>query len=320
MYKAEFEKLLQKGFKEKNFILFGESSFFIDRYAQILSNIEDANILSLYYDEYEFTQAKAHISQASLFGGTNILIIKSDKKIPKKELENLFELSNKGDNRFIFAYFGSDYKSYNNAFKKFGVITVRFFYPNHNEAIKILIQEAQQLQLNIDNYTLNHLLNLQNNNLEFAINELQKLSIFQNQKITNKELDNLVFGMGEVDLNSVFKNIIYKKEFIEDIESILEHGEDEIRIISSLCSFINELFLFNAYIRINGIADAKAILGYNPPQFIVKEKSSMAMKIKPEIYYKIIKELQQSELEMKSSNTEKKSLLYSTLLSIAKIL
>ncbi len=108
MYKAQFDQLLAKGVQEQNFILFGESAFFIDRYSEKLSSIEDANKLVFYHDEYDFTQAKAHLSQASLFGGTNLLVIKTEKKIPKKELETLFELCNKGDNRFIYGYYGSD--------------------------------------------------------------------------------------------------------------------------------------------------------------------------------------------------------------------
>jgi len=58
MYKAEFDRLLQQGVKEKNFILFGESSFFIDRYSEQLANIVDANKLMLYFDEYDFQTAK----------------------------------------------------------------------------------------------------------------------------------------------------------------------------------------------------------------------------------------------------------------------
>ena len=80
MYKNELDKHIQNKTISNNFILFGESSFLIDRYTKLLTNIADASVLTYYYDEYEFNSAKAHLSQASLFGGQNILIIKSEKK------------------------------------------------------------------------------------------------------------------------------------------------------------------------------------------------------------------------------------------------
>ncbi len=320
MYKTEFDRILQNGCKEKNFILFGESSFFIDRYASHLMRLEDANVLTLYHDEYDFSQAKVHLSQASLFGGTNLLVIKSEKKIPKKELESLFDTTNKGDNRFIFAYYGSDHKSYNNAFKKFGVITVRFFDPKQGEAINILTQEAARLKLQIDSYTLSHLLHLQNGNVELALNELEKLSILGHDNITNKEVDALVYGMGEVDLQSFLKDILNKKEYHQHLETLLEAGEDEIRVLTALTNFVNELYMFNTYIRIHGVADAKAILGYNPPQFVIQEKARLAMKIKPEIFYRLHRLLLEAELTMKSSNNDKRAVLYATLIRLEKML
>ncbi len=318
MYKAEFDRLLEQGIKEQNFILFGESSFFIDRYSALLSNIEDANKLTLYFDEYDFQTAKAHLSQASLFGGTNLLLVKSEKKIPKKELETLFELCNKGDNRFIYAYYGSDHKSYNNAFKKFGVITVRFFHPKPNEAVNILMQEAGTKKLNIDGYTLSHLLNLHNGNIELALSELEKLALLPVEQITTKEIDALVYGMGEMDIQTFTKEFWQKKEYLSHLETLLEAGEDEIRILTALTAQLHELYLFNIYIRIHGQADAKTILGYAPPQFAVNEKAQMAMKIKPHSFYKLTRILLEAELKMKSSGNDKRAILYSTLLLLYK--
>ena len=84
-------------------------------YTRMLSNIEDSSIINFYHDEYNFQSAKAHLSQASLFGDRNILIIKSEKKVPKKDLDVLIELCEKNpDNVFIYAYYGSDHKTYNN--------------------------------------------------------------------------------------------------------------------------------------------------------------------------------------------------------------
>ena len=122
MYQSEFDKNLQKGAISNSFVFYGESLFLIDRYIKMLSNIEDASILNYNQDEYDFNSAKAHLSQASLFGGRNVLIIKTHKKVPKKELDELIELTKKQPGAyFIYGYYGVDHKSSNGsgtAFKK----------------------------------------------------------------------------------------------------------------------------------------------------------------------------------------------------------
>ncbi|MDX9756405.1 MAG: hypothetical protein RBT52_02695, partial [Sulfurimonas sp.] len=68
MYKNELDKHIQNNSLSNSFMLFGESTFLIDRYTQTLTNIKDASVAKFYHDEYDFNSAKAHLSQASLFG------------------------------------------------------------------------------------------------------------------------------------------------------------------------------------------------------------------------------------------------------------
>ena len=104
MYKNELDKHIKNNSISNSFVLFGESNFLIDTYTKKLTNIEDASLLKFYHDEYDFNSAKAHLSQASLFGGINILIIKSEKKIPKKDLDVFIAFCEKNkDNIFVYA-------------------------------------------------------------------------------------------------------------------------------------------------------------------------------------------------------------------------
>ena len=84
--KQDFERLLQQGKIPRAMMFFGESEFMIDHHAKRLCELwgADDDIFSLYHQDYNFTDAKAHISQGSLFGGNNVLLIKNDKKVPKK--------------------------------------------------------------------------------------------------------------------------------------------------------------------------------------------------------------------------------------------
>jgi len=320
MYRAEFDKHLQNNSISNSFILFGESHFLIESYVDRLTKVEDASTLSLYHDEYDAKLAKAHLSQASLFSDANVLIIKSEKKVPKKELDELVELCEKNkDNIFVYAYFGDDHKSYSNAYKNKSTMCVRFFNPNHNEALQMLLEIAKEKDVNIDRYSLAHLLNIHNSDISLAANELDKFRVFD-KELTTKDIDQLVWGLGEISLDDFIKKILSKKEFIEDLQSILERGEDEIRVLTTICSYITQLYMFNIYIRVNGRPNALEILGYPAPGFIVEEKAALSLKIKPNIYYKLHSLLLESELKMKSSYVDKGAILLSTLIRVQKLL
>ncbi len=320
MYKSELDKHIQNNSLSNSFILFGESSFLIDRYTKILTNIKDASILSFYFDEYNYSSAKAHLSQASLFGGRNILIIKSEKKVPKKELDSFIELCEKNqENLFIYAYYGSDHKTYTKAFSKKSTMSVRFFHPKEYEAQNIIAQIAREKKVNIDKNAILHLLNLHNSDIALASNEIEKFQVYD-KPITTKDIDRLVYGLAEINIDDLIKNILAKKEFTKDIHSILEHGEDEIKIITAITSYLTQLYMFNIYIRVNGTPNAMEILGYPAPKFVVDEKANMSLKFKPQTYYKLHKLLLDAELKMKSSNVDKEAILLSTLIRLQRLL
>lgn len=322
MYKNELDNAIKNGKVSNSFVFFGESSFLIDMYTKMLSNIDDASVLSFYYDEYDFNSAKAHLSQASLFGGNNILIIKSEKKVPKKELDILIDYCEKNsDNLFIYAYYGSDHKTYNNkkAFAKSSTMSVRFFHPKDYEAQNIITEVAKEKNVNIDKYSISHLLNIHNGDVALSCNEIDKFRVYD-RAITTKDIDNLVFGLAQINIDDLIKKLLHKKDFKEDLKNILEHGEDEIRVVTAITAYLTQLYMFNIYIRVNGTPNALEILGYPAPKFVVDEKATLSLKFKPNTYYKLHELLLESELKMKSSSVDKNAILLSTLIRIQKLI
>lgn len=320
MYKNELDKHIQNNSISNSFVLFGESSFLIDRYTKILSSIEDASLLSFYFDEYNYNSAKNHLSQASLFGGQNILIIKSEKKINKKELETFIDLCEKNkDNIFIYSYYGVDYKTYAKAFSKKSTMSVRFFNPKEYEAQNIIADIAKEKNVNIDKYSILHLLNIHNGDIALASNEIDKFIVYD-KEITTKDIDHLVYGLAEINIDDLINKILQKKEFTKDLHSLLEHGEDEIKIITSITSYLTQLYMFNIYIRVNGTPNALEILGYPAPKFVVDEKANMSLKFKPNTYYKLHQLLLNSELKMKKAHIDKEAILLSTLIRLQRLL
>ena len=322
MYKNELDNAIKSKKVSNSFVFFGESIFLIDMYTKMISNIEDASSLSFYHDEYNFKSAKDHLSQSSLFGDSNVLIIKSEKKVPKKDLDLLIDLCEKNpDNIFIYAYYGSDHKTYNNkkAFAKFSTMSVRFFNPKDYEAQNIVLQVAQDKGVNIDKYSVSHLLNIHNGDVALSCNEMDKFRVYD-REVTTKDIENLVFGLAEVSIDDLIKTILSKKDFKENLLNLIEHGEDEIRIITAITSYITQLYMFNIYIRVNGAPNALEILGYPAPKFVVEEKSALSLRFKPNTYYKLQELLLDSELKMKSSGVDKNAILLSTLIRIQKLI
>lgn len=321
MNRQDLDRHLQNNSAPRAMALFGESHFLIDRYAHRLAQIEGASVLSLYHDEYDFNTAKAHLSQGSLFGDQNLLIVKHEKKLPKAELDTLVELVGKNtDNTFIYCYYGDDVKGADTAFKGKDAGSVRFFHPYANEARAIVLQEAQSLGIHLDHQAAFHLLDVQNNDLSLACNELPKLAIL-GKPITLKEIDEHVYGLSEIKIDRFISQVIEKKEFLPALRHLLESGEEEIRLLTAISAFLTQLYLFNAAIKLHGIADSALVLGYKLPGFVEKERAALSIKISSEGYKRGLNLLLDTELKMKSTGSpDQESLLLSALLKLQSIL
>jgi len=322
VYKNDFDKRLKQAYP-KAVLFYGIDDYSIDQYIELYKTTLDAkdSMLTLYYDEWDFAQAKNYLSQTSLFGGSNLLIVKNDKKIPKKELDQLIVLANKNsDNYFLYVHDESKTpaKSLTSSFTdKKGGVWVRFFEPNIRDGMAILQQKAMKIGLDIDHYALQHLMLLLNNNLGLCANELNKLAIL-GIKITSKDIDKLVYSTAplatEQLLIDLFNN---KKDINSTITKLLDLGEDVNDILRSTQYFLNQIFLFHAYIKLNGHVDSAAILGYKLPKQIEDQKATLALKVKSTSLLKIFEHLLEAEITIKKAkNTQKEGLLYSMLIKI----
>ena len=320
MYKREFENLINANKLPKALLLYGECDYQNDYFAKIVENKwsdEGDEKLFLHYDEYNYATAKNHLGQSSLFGGQNIVIVKTDKVIPKKELDVLIELCNKSDNSyFLFQYFG-DSKKASNIAKAFKKNFVRFFKPNPSEALTLLNVKAQEFNLNISGYTLQHLYFLQLENLSLCIKELEKLSLL-NKEVTVADIDNLVYGLGSIGLDVFVEKLLKKEDIKESFITLSDSGSgDEVRVVNAIQNYLSQLLLFHMYIKIYGSFDARAILGYPLPPQIAKKRADHSIKIDIQSYKDMLEHLSQVELSLKKTkNIDKNSYLISALIKL----
>jgi len=325
MYKRELDNLLKDKKLPKSLLLYGEefyTSYYIKKIFPFITDKE--NILSYYFDEYDFSGAKNFISQPSLFGDINLLYIKHDKKIPKKELDILVELAFKTSNSYFYLEFVGEDKVAKDLTKSFGkkksADFVRFFKPNLGESINLLTQRAKELMIDIDTQALRELLSVENENLSLCYKELEKLSLI-NKKVTSYDIREHVFGVGEIVLDDFIVRLLKKEDIKKEVETILESGSDEVKILNAITNYITMLLEFHLYIKANGSFDTKEILGYPLPPVLAKERASLSIKITPVQYELLLKELLNSEFLLKNEkNIDKNSLLYATLIKLQSFL
>ena len=326
MYKRELDGLIKSGNLPKSLLLYGED-FAASNYAKFIANKigEKENILSFYFEEYVYESAKSYISQPSLFGDINILYIKGNKKIPKKELDTLVGFCEKNSHSyFVYEFSGEDKvaKDMTKSFsKKKKADFVRFFKPNLSEAVSILSKRAAKIGLEIEPYALQHLFMVQNEDIALSANELEKLLLLD-KKISTQDIDAHVFGMGMMSMDSFIENFLAKKDIREDLKQLLEGGSfDEIRIINAIQAYVVQLMMFRTYITVHGRYDAMEIVGYPLPGALVKTRAAQSTKITLERYQEMLSQLLDAEFKLKTfTNLDKNSFLFSTLIKLQTVL
>lgn len=91
MYKNEFDNLLKQNKKFDAYMFYGQSTFLVEYYTEIVAKsiAQKDEIERVYFDDYNFKEIKDKLLQSSLFSSTNLIVIKTEKKIQKKNLQNL---------------------------------------------------------------------------------------------------------------------------------------------------------------------------------------------------------------------------------------
>lgn len=324
MYKREFETLLKTHKIPKAAFFYGacdyQNNYLANELLRILNASAEEKLL-LYFDEYHFGTAKNFIAQSSLFGDRNILIIKTDKTIPAKELETLIELCGKNESSYLICqFFGEDKKatSLTKAFEKAThALFVRLFKADLNEALQLLEKQAKERHIHIDRYVLQHLYMVHMEDLSLCMNELEKLSLLQ-REVTINDIDRLVYGLGSVSMEHFITKLFEKKEITEVYERLIDgDGVEEMRVINAIESHLGQLFLFHTYIKMHGTFDARAILGYALPTPIATQRSQQSIKIDLATYQKLFELLTSTEYTLKKlSNVDKTAQLLSCLIKL----
>ncbi|AXX93401.1 DNA polymerase III subunit delta [Malaciobacter molluscorum LMG 25693] len=312
MYKKEFDNLLNQNKKFDAYMFYGQSTFLIDYYTNLVASSIAAkeDIQRIYYDDYNFKYIKDQLLQSSLFSSTNLIIVKTEKKVPKSEVTELIHACNiNPDSTIIFSCMNdSDFKTMGSYFTtKNNSVSVRMFSPFTNEAIKLLENESKRIGLEFDISALNHLFFMHRQDLSLCFNDLKKLAVLD-KRITTSLINSHCFGIGNISFEDFLNDLIQGNDISEELQILLEEGMNEIYLLNQITSFVQQLFMISAYTRAFGAPNPKEILGFVPPKNIWEKKTKLAISIKPEIFQKMFEFLLNLELEIKSTKINKQNL------------
>ncbi len=328
MYKRELEGLISSNNLPKSMFLYGVCEYQVNYFGHKISSLWSENkydISTFYFDAYDFSTVKNYLSQSSLFGDKNVAIIKTEKVIPKKELDILVDICQRTQNSHLLLQCYKDEKKLSLMSKSFtkkkSADFARFFKPNMAEAMNILNMEARAKNINIQGYALNQLFVAQQENLALAVNELDKLSILDGE-VAQKDIDKHVYGLGEVGLDVLISDIFDNKDIKSNLKSLLEGGNyTHIDIVNSLQKYVVQLYLFHLYIKNYGSIDVKAVLGYNLPRDLQNVRSRQCMRLDLRTYRRLLEMLARCEFELKTkTQLDKDAYLFSLLLKIQMLL
>lgn len=300
MYKKDLDTYLTKS-TPKAALLYGESNFFIDFYTKkIIAKIPDANVSTFYFADYQLDATLDILSQGSLFGDKSIVVLKLDSKLPKKDIDLLLESIKNTENTLIINFYHSesktpvqyaqDCRTFASAFKGDGVIEVRFFAPNMTDNMTLLKQKAKELNLQIQDNLLLFILQMQNNDISLALSELEKYQNYD-EVITKELVENLSYGLGSISIDDFFDIFFEKRDFLPTYEKMQEEGLDSNDLLKEMERYFFILFMFSAYAKTHqNNVDAKEILGYQPPSFIIDKYIRRIAKLK-EVHFQSIFEI-----------------------------
>ena len=284
MYKKEFDSLKEVPKK----VLFYGNEFYLQKYEEkLLKKFENENILKISYDEFDYENAKIHISENSLFGGENVLFIRHNKIPPS--LDKLFKLKN----GYIFFFY------YGNKAPKFAKTFVRFFEPSVRELIAFIDEKSKHFDIILSKEAKMFLIR----SIEpvFLEKELEKLSLYK-KDINLSDVKELVFLYKEDTFEDIIVSVLKNEDFEEKLKNLLIKV-DYSRFLSAITRYIKDLYKYHLYIKKTGNSSLKGLLGYQLPFDIEKQRVSLAVKFKEKDYYELLKNMLNFELRMRSGNS-----------------
>ena len=317
----ELEKDLQTNKLQNIYLLYGEEQFLLEQFIKKIKKIFGECTKGINYiqiDESNISNLISDIETPSFGYEKKLIIVKNSglfKKEGKRKSEELSKLKKniakyieeniKLINESIILVFIEEDIEKSELYKtidKLGIVC-NFEYQKPAQIIQRLKVICKQYDVNIDNITLQYLIECCGTNMQDLINEIRKLieyagkgGTIQKQdidKLCTKKLESVIFdltdNLGKKNISKsleVLKNLLYEKEPLQ-------------KILITLYNHFKKLYLTNIAIYIN--KDIVTSLDLKPNQTFLVNKYKMQSKyFKQNELEAMLKDL--CDLDYKSKN------------------
>jgi DNA polymerase-3 subunit delta len=239
MNRREFEERIKNRNLPKYMMFYGDS-FLMDRSLKIAKEILKADEEYTFYTfEYEFKKVEGLLSQGSLFGESTLIILKSEERIEKRELESFIKLINSSEDKFLI-YFSTSKKLGNHELFKNNYI---FFPPlNLEETVFEIGRESRSRGFEIEEQGIEYLIYLKRNSVSEAISELDKLQNLGKSHFSVKDIKGSVSTSGEVKVDEVISYFFKSGDWQKSVNLIEKYGINEIEFITFSLSYVESLY------------------------------------------------------------------------------
>lgn len=305
------------------FMFYGDDPYQVEFYAKEYLSHFSGDKLTLSFDEYGFSRAKSQIDQNSLFGDVSILHIKTDKKIPLKELKTLVSLANSSA---IFAYELHDgvQKNVADQAKAFGANFARFFVPkNDNEASEILLNHAKKLGItNANPALLLRIYHIHNENAYLATAELNRIAI-SGAELNDELIAKLVSNLNALSFDTLFNTLLKSRDASAKIAQYFDANNIEEGVfLAALYKSFHRLYLVHCGLKLKPGAKLQEFLGYALPPHVETELKAQARRFSLPMFYDIFAHLNACDYELKKPKNfmDKELFLRSELLKLSGII
>jgi DNA polymerase III delta subunit len=297
--RQEFEKLLTNRRGElPPAVLFYGDPFYLEEYRRRFKGEleKKGEVISLYYDEIDLERVKEIVTQPSLFGGGESLILLHNR-FPSGLVEIAKGVKGK---KLLFFYTGKE----KGVEKKFPT-AVRFFEPTLPELEQFLQRESQKLNLHLSPEIIQLLLE----RVEPLLyrQELEKLALYP-EPLTLEIAKELIFPYREESFEHLFNRLLRGENLWGEIEKLLEYTPPH-RLAISFIYHLRELLRVYLYIRETGESRLEKLYGYRLPPQIERERIETALSLKREEYLNLLETLLQLELKIRQGKARRETLL-----------
>ena len=318
------------------YLFYGEESYLVKVYTDMLikatvdDSFGDFNLHVFDCDDADLSDIYESVSAVPMMAESKCVVVKSypveeAQERDMKALEQMLE-DNPPDNCLIFSYPAvqpktSDANKLSKLFSKYGV-SVKFEKKTVSDLVKIVEKGAKSRGKSFAPGAAKEFVENVGEDLNLLVNELEKVCAYSDGEIRRQDIDAVCIKSLEANVFYMVGDLVrgnFDKAF-HTLSSLFEKREDEYKILGAVISQYADMYrakaAFSAGKNISGITQAYS--AYAGRDFRLTKALNPAKSMSFEKLSECISILSQADIQLKSTQNDKRSVLEQTFVKLAR--